>query len=165
MKKWWKAYLLVIILGVAMLLMSCGKEEEKSGEEVYETLEEVDYEFLVFYDPSAKMLLQSFMEHHPEIEINMANMEDPWLDINDVNKGLNLKAMIKKYGLPDLILGGSALGTYHGNEIDKFDLPRCYEEGYIADIMSIWILIHIFREPLRCFRIKIIYTLFRLEFL
>lgn len=137
MKKWWKAYLLMIVLGIAMMQMACGKEEEKSGEEVYETLEEVDYEFLVFYDPSAKMLLQSFMEHHPEIEINMANMEDPWLDINDVNNGLNLKAMIKRYGLPDLILGGSGLHLYLGvNEVDKFDLPRCYEEGYIADIKT-----------------------------
>jgi len=136
MKKWWKAYLLMIVLGIAMMQMACGKEEEKSDKEVYETLEEVDYEFLVFYDPSAKMLLQSFMEHHPEIEIKMANMEASFGIDDDASQGLHMKANIERYGLPDLILGGSELYSARGGEVDKFDLPRCYEEGYIADLKT-----------------------------
>ncbi len=140
MKKLWQMrWLLVVVLVMGLLLTACGKEEEKGNEEVYQNLEESDYEFLVFHDPSAKMLLQSFMEHHPEIEIYC--VEIIFSNIGIGHGGEELKAMIQKHGLPDLILGGRADGNGSfisnlENGIDLFDLPGCYEKGYIADLSA-----------------------------
>ena len=142
--KQWKLWLVVSILVLMAVLSGCGEEkEEKPEEDMYKTLEEVDYEFLVFFEPSAQMLLQSFTENHPEIDIVSRRIGSTHFDV-DLNSGLDLEVMIKQYGHPDLILAGTAErnGNFmckgdweRGYEIiDVYDLPGCYEKGHIADL-------------------------------
>ena len=120
---WW---ILMIIMLLMFALTSCGEaEKEKSNVDVYKSLEENEDEFVIFFDPSAYMLLQSFKENHPNIEIKMVQI-DPYVEDNYSA----LKEMIDHYGPPDLILGRMGRGT----PIDLYDLPHCYEKGYIADL-------------------------------
>ena len=126
MRKEIKVFVLVLLaLRVILWLTGCSyKDEEKSNVDVYETLEEMEDEFVVFYDSSAYMLLQSFQDNHPNIEIEMILIDQFTED---------LKEMIDRYGPPDLVLGRiRQLGK--DNFIDLCDLPYCYEKGYIADL-------------------------------
>ena len=138
----WKLWLVVSILVLMAVLSGCGEEKkEKPEEDMYKTLEEVDYEFLVFFEPSAQMLLQSFTENHPEINIVSREIKSVLMDIDLINQGLHLDAMIKQYGYPDLILvgpadenGGFEVYSSTGATIDRYDLPGCYEKGHYADL-------------------------------
>ncbi len=140
--KQWKLWLVVSILVLMAVLSGCGEEKkEKPEEDMYKTLEEVDYEFLVFFEPSAQMLLQSFTENHPEIDIVSREIESVSMDNDLTNQGLYLDAMIKQYGHPDLILvgpadsnGGFAVSGSTRATIDMYDLPGCYEKGHYADL-------------------------------
>ena len=71
MRKEIKVFVLVLLaLRVILWLTGCSyKDEEKSNVDVYETLEEMEDEFVVFCDQAAGPLMQSFVENHPEIKI------------------------------------------------------------------------------------------------
>lgn len=134
MKKLWKMkWLLAVVLVMGLLLTACGKEKEKESKvDKYVQLEQEENAFLIFYDPSSESLLQSFREHHPNIEIDIQKIDYIEED------GLVLKDMIETYGPPDLILGGAGeyAGVYSEVPEDICDLPRCYEQGYIADLRT-----------------------------
>lgn len=144
MKKRWMLWILISLLSVTAVLSGCRKRGKTTpDDEVYETLENVEYEFTVFYDSDAELILKSFMENHPEVKINMLQFQQAgaFLDHEEHNKGLYLKEMIRAYGPPDLILGGP--GEYNADfvenyedGIDIYDLKGCYEKGYIADLST-----------------------------
>ena len=135
MKKRWMLWILVSLMSVTAMLSGCNslKQEEqtiyKSNENVYETLEELEDEFVVFCDPAAGPLMQSFVENHPEIKIKRIVFN--YWDGTEDDPGAVLRETIKKYGPPDLILG-----KLHQFEYDWEDLPGCYEKGYIVDMDS-----------------------------
>ncbi len=125
--RWQLCFFLCVIL-IGLMLTGCAEEKTNEANlDRYEKLEEIENAFLVFYDPSAHMLLQSFTENHPEIEIKKVEL-DYWAE-----DGLVLQEMIKENGPPDVIL---ARMQQRGadNALDLNNLPKCYEKGYIADL-------------------------------
>ena len=69
-------WIIASILFMILLLSACGQNEKRNTKDSNETLEDTEYEFLIFYDPSAQMLLQSFRKNHPEIDIHSISTED-----------------------------------------------------------------------------------------
>ncbi len=128
-KHCWRLGFLACIMVLLFALPGCSEADvKKSKIDVYKSLEEAEDEFLIFFDPSAYMLLQSFKENHPNIEIEMIQIDTYAEDDYSA-----LKEMIEQYGPPDLILG-RILQAGEGSFIDLYDLPYCYEKGYIADL-------------------------------
>ena len=100
MKKRWMLWILVSLMSVTAMLSGCNslKQEEqtidKSNENVYETLEELEDEFVVFCDPAAGPLMQSFVENHPEIKIKRIVFN--YWDGTEDDPGAVLRETIKK---------------------------------------------------------------------
>lgn len=84
-----------------------------------ETLDNMEEPLIVFYDGAGYYLIKSFMESHPEINIEIVNC------IPSAGESIDYKTLIAKNGTPDLIIASEDISGY---------LPEWYEKGYIADL-------------------------------
>lgn len=92
-------------------------ERKSNGRE--ETLENMEEPLVVFYDGAGYYLIQSFMESHPEINIEVVNC------IPIIGENIDYKTLVAKNGVPDLIIASEGVSVY---------LPEWYEQGYIVDL-------------------------------
>lgn len=117
----WKKVLFLCIILVICFMMGCRTLNRKvlGDNKRQVTLENNEEPLKIFYDGTGYNLLKSFMEAHPRVEIDLVKC------IPLADDEIDLKEIIKKNGIPDLILAEETLSVY---------LAEWYTKGYIANL-------------------------------